>query len=92
MYNTEKDTYTCDICGVEIKWDSTDDQNGIMWGCEKCDTNFCTKCFVEQHGWEEYCEMLQESDQVLCPVCWEKRNKKKATVRDKIVPFSSVAG
>lgn len=26
MYNAEKDTYSCDICGCEMKWDAHDDE------------------------------------------------------------------
>lgn len=50
MYNITTDTYTCDICGYENKWDSHDEVHGELWGCESCGTTFCSKCFIEELG------------------------------------------
>lgn len=71
MYNIGTNRYTCDICGVEVDWNKADEERGEMWGCERCDTNFCSQCFIDRHGQEEFDKMLKESDLVLCPDCWE---------------------
>lgn len=76
-YNIEKDNYTCDCCGFEMKWDASDDIHGSMWSCEGCEcTIFCSKCFIDQFGPDDYEQMLQ-GDQVLCPACWEKHKEEK---------------
>lgn len=72
MYNSENDTYSCDICGFEAKWDASDDIHGEMWGCEKCGKTFCSKCFIEKHGNEKYRNMMQGSDLIFCPACYEE--------------------
>lgn len=75
MYNTAEDTYSCDICGFEQKWDASDDIHGTMWGCEGCGDCFCSKCFIDKFGHEEYMRMMQNSDLIYCPSCWEKHRK-----------------
>lgn len=70
-YKMSTDSYTCDICGFELKWDASDCVHGSMWSCEKCESNFCSKCFVDRHGFELFGRMLQEGDKILCPTCWE---------------------
>ena len=47
-----KDTYTCDTCGFEEKWDAHDDRRGDIWECEYCGAHFCTECFVKKLGRE----------------------------------------
>ena len=47
MYSMVKDTYTCDTCGFEEKWDAHDDHRGDIWECECCGAHFCTDCFVK---------------------------------------------
>lgn len=71
-YSMSEGTYSCDICGVTMPWDGGDDINGVMWGCEICESNFCTKCFVAKYGSLEYLRMQKESDKVCCPSCWVK--------------------
>jgi len=68
----EKDTYTCDICGFEGKWDIHDDHRGYLWGCEDCLTHFCTACFVKALGQTEWHRMLGEMSEVYCPSCYGK--------------------
>lgn len=75
MYYMNDDTYSCDICGFEMKWDDHDDIHGDLWGCERCGDTFCTKCFVESMGREVYDEMMQGSDYILCPECERKRRE-----------------
>lgn len=75
MYNTEKDTYTCDACGFEMTWDGSDDIHGEIWGCEECGDCFCSKCFIDRYGREEYMRMMQDSDIIYCPICWEKHRR-----------------
>lgn len=76
MYHVGKELYTCDFCGIALKWDETDDQNGDMWGCERCGAEFCTKCFVDRHGRQAFDMMLRDHDLVLCPDCWkEEKNE-----------------
>ena len=71
MYNKTTDTYTCDICGYENKWDSHDEVHGELWSCESCGTTFCSKCFIEELGWDAYHKMMQSDDLVSCPDCYK---------------------
>lgn len=64
-------TYRCEYCNAKIQWEESDDINGDIWGCEKCGKTFCTKCFVDKHGWNVYMNMMQNSDLILCPDCYE---------------------
>lgn len=64
--------YSCDFCGFEMKWDETDDIHGEMWGCEKCGNTFCSQCFINQFGMEEYKDMMQDCDLIYCLECWQK--------------------
>lgn len=66
-YNLGTDTYSCDICGFEMQWDVSDLVHGEMWGCEKCGGTFCSKCFIDRYGREEYMRMMQQSDLVCIP-------------------------
>lgn len=72
MYSMGKDTYACDTCGLEQKWDAYDERRGTMWECEHCGTHFCTECFVEKLGRECFDEMMKESNLVLCAECYNK--------------------
>lgn len=72
MYDAEKDTYSCDLCGFEMRWDAHDDEHGEMWGCEKCGGVFCSKCFIDKLGRDAYMQMMQGSDLIYCPDCYEK--------------------
>lgn len=74
-YNNDRDIYSCDICGFESKWEAKDDAHGELWSCEKCGRIFCTKCFTDRFGNDEYLEMINNADQVHCPDCWEKRKE-----------------
>ena len=71
-YLMSKDSYECDLCGFEMKWDASDDVHGEMWGCEKCGTTFCSKCFQNRKGLKAYMDMMQGFDLVLCPNCYDK--------------------
>ena len=73
-YNIETGLYNCDICGFEMPWDGNDEAHGPMWGCEKCETLFCSKCFQDKFGYKRYMNMLQDEDLVLCPECYEREN------------------
>ena len=48
MYVEKTDTYTCDFCGHNAKWDASDDVHGELWSCEAegCGKVFCSKCFI----------------------------------------------
>lgn len=72
MYNMGADTYTCEYCEAEMKWDAHDDIHGDMWGCERCGKNFCSKCFIERHGQNEYMKMMQGCDLIFCPDCYKE--------------------
>lgn len=67
--------YSCDFCGFEMNWDKKDDFHGEMWGCEKCGRTFCSKCFVDRFGREDYKDMMQDCDLIYCPECWQKVRK-----------------
>ena len=44
MYVEKTDTYTCDFCGHNAKWDASDDVHGELWSCEAegCGKVFCS--------------------------------------------------
>ena len=71
MYLMSIDKYECDYCGTQSKFDEQDDTRGSMWGCEKCNVDFCTKCFVDKCGRDAFEFMLRDGDKVLCPACYE---------------------
>ena len=50
MYVEKTDTYTCDFCGHNAKWDASDDVHGELWSCEAegCGKVFCSKCFINR--------------------------------------------
>ena len=70
-YQMATGLYSCDICDFEMTWDRNDDIHGSMWACEKCESHFCSKCFIDRHGADAFQRMLQERDKGLCPSCWE---------------------
>lgn len=70
-----KDTYICDWCGIELEWNASDENRGSMWGCEECESSFCAKCFSERHGMAAYVKMMQESNLIYCPECFEKHKE-----------------
>jgi len=75
MYSMSKDTYTCDECGFEDKWDAHDahaDYHGGIWECEYCGEHFCATCFIKAAGREAFDRMLQETDTVLCAKHYEE--------------------
>lgn len=45
MYVEKTDTYTCDFCGHNAKWDASDDVHGELWSCE---AEGCGKFFLLQ--------------------------------------------
>nr|DAH88766.1 MAG TPA: zinc-ribbon domain protein [Caudoviricetes sp.] len=76
-YHIEDDTYSCDCCGFRNKWDASDSTHGELWGCEKCGNTFCSKCFIDKFGSKEYMNMMQGSNQIYCPNCWENEREGK---------------
>lgn len=72
MYNINKDTYKCDFCGFEEKWDETDEIHGDIFGCERCGKTFCAKCFKGKFGEDRYYQMMRNFDLIICPDCYEK--------------------
>lgn len=80
MYVEKTDTYTCDFCGHNAKWDASDDVHGELWSCEAegCGKVFCSKCFISAFGQEIYMTMMQSGENVLCPECAKKKYKKDA--------------
>ena len=75
MYSMKRDTYTCDLCDFEMKWGDHDEHHGDMWGCERCEADFCSKCFIDRRGRDAFEDMLQNGDEVLCPDCYGKEEK-----------------
>ena len=75
MYVEKTDTYTCDFCGHNAKWDASDDVHGELWSCEAegCGKVFCSKCFISAFGQEIYMTMMQSGENVLCPECAKKK-------------------
>ena len=67
MYVEKTDTYTCDFCGHNAKWDASDDVHGEL----------CSKCFISAFGQEIYMTMMQSGENVLCPECAKKKYKKE---------------
>ena len=76
MYSTGNDLYTCDYCGIEMKWDGTDDTHGEMWGCERCGDAFCSKCFIDKFGVGKWMKMMRSGSSILCPTCYRKDEAK----------------
>lgn len=72
MYNEKTNIYTCDFCDIEMEWDQEDDIHGDMWSCENCGNNFCSKCFIDKYGQRGYFRMMQGSDLIFCPDCYEE--------------------
>lgn len=72
MYTMTSDLCKCVICGVQMKWDETDDVHGNMWECEKCGDLFCERCFDDMFGIVSFHKMLWDEEKVLCPRCREK--------------------
>ena len=77
MYLMGSDEYECDICGFRGKWDAHDDHRGDLWECERCGKHFCTNCFKKACGEEDFRKMLSETDNVLCPECWQNQPQEK---------------
>lgn len=77
MYLMNSDLYECDICGFKEKWDAHDDRRGDLWECERCGKHFCTNCFKKACGEEDFRKMLSETDNVLCPECWNSQKSQK---------------
>lgn len=75
MYLLSTDTYVCDICGFEGKFDTDNDIHGELWGCERCGDTFCSKCFIDRMGEEDYWKMMRDSDLIMCPICYAKEKK-----------------
>lgn len=73
MFSMKTGLYSCDLCGFEGDFDVSDEIHGALWECEQCGDTFCSKCFRDKLGEAELTAMLQTSDRVLCPACWEKR-------------------
>lgn len=78
-YNMDKDTYSCDFCGIDMKWDETHPENGDMWGCEVCGKTFCSKCLKDKVGVLNYYMILQGNNLVLCPDCAEREGYGRKT-------------
>lgn len=57
----------------KMYWDYSHETHGNMWGCEKCQTHFCSKCFIDRHGADAFRRMMQDCDKILCPSCWEDK-------------------
>ena len=64
MYVEKTDTYTCDFCGHNAKWDASDDVHGELWSCEAegCGKVFCSKCFISAFGQKIYMTMMQSGE------------------------------
>lgn len=77
MYSIKTDLYQCDFCGFEEKWDATDEIHGDLWGCERCGSAFCTKCFKDKFGEANYYRMMREFNLIYCPDCFEKYYKEE---------------
>lgn len=75
MYLMNTDTYVCDTCGFEGKFDTDNDIHGELWGCERCGDTFCSKCFIDRMGEEDYWKMMRDSDLIMCPICYAKEKK-----------------
>lgn len=71
--------YSCDFCGIDMKWDKTHPENGDMWGCEVCGKNFCSKCLADKVGVLNYYIITQENNFLLCPDCAEREGYGRET-------------
>ncbi len=75
MYHMDSDTYVCDICGTQFRWEEAKEDYGEIWECERCAKHFCTRCFTKAHGITAFSEMLQ-GEMVSCPECYRKSIEK----------------
>ena len=73
MYEMSTDLYTCDFCGVQMKWNESKEGYGTMYGCEKCGREFCSRCFKKYLGNEKFVDMLADEEKVLCPSCYAEK-------------------
>lgn len=70
MYKMDSDTYVCDCCGREYKWDG--EEYGNIWECEECGKHFCTDCFTAALGRDAFDAMVRNSPSVLCQDCYKE--------------------
>ena len=70
MYKMDTDTYVCDCCGREYKWDG--EEYGNIWECEECGKHFCTDCFTAALGRDAFDAMVRNSPSVLCQDCYKE--------------------
>ena len=73
MYKMDTDTYVCDFCEKEYKWEA--DDYGTIWECEGCGKHFCTDCFTAALGRRAFNTMVRKHEKVLCPDCYAKYMK-----------------
>lgn len=75
MYNCIKDTYPATYAG--LRWNGTP----VILFTARCgaaknaETHFAPKCFIDRHGRKEYMKMMQDSDLIYCPACYEEVQK-----------------
>lgn len=80
MAHIKDDIYSCDLCGFEMEWESHDDRHGEVWSCERCGKIFCSKCFIDRYGIDDYRNMMQSGGYILCPDCEERLRKSEESV------------
>lgn len=83
---------TCKYCQTQIEWEGSDDQRGVIWGCDCCNFYFCEACFRERHGAEALHDMIVAdedaeirynalaagmNDEILCPDCYGEKTRKE---------------
>ena len=61
--------HKCAFCDELIDW-----ENGGIWECEKCGTDFCESCFIEKCGNQAFFDTLcaDGKECVLCPDCYKE--------------------
>lgn len=62
----DNEIYTCEFCGFSEGWEESDFVHGDMWGCEKCGKAFCSKCLRDAIGADNYKQMMQSGELILC--------------------------
>ena len=68
MQVTDIEAYSCYSCKTVIEWESSHPTNGLIWECEICGKNFCSKCLEETVG-----RSMCEDDDVICPSCLKSK-------------------
>ena len=67
----------CCYCNTGINYGSLHHEKGLLWKCELCYKYFCSQCFIDNAGNENWIKNF-ECDTFVCPDCFNKDFSEKA--------------